>query len=116
MRKVEQELTIIQKTHDLIKWFVPIINRFPRSHKFTLGERLQNRLYDLLEDLILARYEKEKLARLEKINGKLDVLRHHSKLLLEFELIDGKRFYHSSELINGIGVELGGWIKQQKTI
>jgi hypothetical protein len=100
--------------HDLIVWFVPIINRFPRDHKFTLGDRLQNRMYDILEELIMARYEKEKASRLERTNAKLDVLRHQTRFLLEFKLIDGRRFYHASELINGVGVELGGWIKQQR--
>ena len=102
--------------HDLIIWFVPIINRFPRDHKFILGDRIQNQMYDILEELILARFEKEKLARLEKINGKLDVLRHQTRILLDFKLIDGKRFYHASSLINEIGVELGGWMKQQRTV
>ena len=27
------ELPIIQKTHDLIQWYVPILNRLPRDHK-----------------------------------------------------------------------------------
>jgi hypothetical protein len=29
-----QDLPIIQKTYDLIKWYVPILNRLPRDHKF----------------------------------------------------------------------------------
>ena len=28
------ELPVIQKTYDLIKWYVPILNRLPRDHKF----------------------------------------------------------------------------------
>jgi len=31
------ELAIIQKTYDLIKWYVPILNRLPRQHRFILG-------------------------------------------------------------------------------
>lgn len=111
---MQKELSVIQKMYDLIIWFVPLINKFPRDHKFTLGDRIQNQLYDILEELILAKYEKEKLARLESVNGKLDVLRYQTKLLLDFKLIDGKRFYHASSLINEFGVDLGSWIKQQK--
>lgn len=33
-----EELPIIQKTYDLIKWYVPILNRLPRDYRFTLGE------------------------------------------------------------------------------
>ena len=42
------ELPIIQKTHDLIQWYVPILNRLPRDHKFLLGDRIVSGLYDLL--------------------------------------------------------------------
>jgi hypothetical protein len=43
------ELPIIQKTHDLIQWYVPVLNRLPRDHKFMLGDRIITGLYDLLE-------------------------------------------------------------------
>mgnify|MGYP001801642416 CR=1 FL=1 len=45
-------LPIIQKTYDLIKWYVPILSRLPREHKFTLGDRITSKLNDLLEALI----------------------------------------------------------------
>ena len=50
------ELPIIQKTYDLIKWYIPILNRLPRNHRFALGDRMSDNLYDLLEGLIRARY------------------------------------------------------------
>ena len=34
------ELPVIQKNYDLIKWYVPILNRLPRDHKFLLGGRI----------------------------------------------------------------------------
>ena len=55
------DLPIIQKTDDLIKWYIPILNRLPRYHKFTLGERMITGLYDLLDSLIVAQYGKQKL-------------------------------------------------------
>jgi hypothetical protein len=49
------DLPIIQKTYDLIKWYVPILNGLPREHRFQLGDRMVEGLYELLESLILAR-------------------------------------------------------------
>uniref|UniRef100_UPI0030DCAE59 diversity-generating retroelement protein Avd n=1 Tax=Nodularia spumigena TaxID=70799 RepID=UPI0030DCAE59 len=69
------DLPIVQKTYDLIKWYVPILNRLPKKHKFTLGGRMIIGLYDFLEGLILARYAQEKLTQLELLNAKLDILR-----------------------------------------
>jgi hypothetical protein len=70
-------------------------------------------LYNLLEDLIIARYSPEKLTKLESINSKLDILRYQTRLLLEFELIPIHRYEFAGKLINAIGMDLGGWIKQQ---
>ena len=102
------ELPIIQKTYDLLKWSVPILNRLPRNHRFQLGERMINGLYELLEGLILARYQQDKLAQLQRLNSKLDVLRYQTRLLLDFDLLSHKRYQYVGQLINGIGLELGG--------
>ena len=103
------ELPIIQRTYDLIRWYVPILNRLPRDHKFILGNRIVARLYDLLENLIQARYESNKLPRLESLNSQLDILRHQTRLLLDFELVSIERYEFAGQHLNLIGSELGGW-------
>jgi hypothetical protein len=67
------ELPIIQKTHDLIQWYVPILNQLPRDHKFLLGDRIISGLYDLLEGFIKVRFSKEKLPQLQSLNTQLDI-------------------------------------------
>jgi 23S rRNA-intervening sequence protein len=109
-----EELPIIQKTYDLIKWYVPILNRLPRNHRFTLGARIVQGLYDLLEGLIHARYSKDKLTQLQSLNTSLEVLRYQSRLLLDFDLVSVKRYEFAGRSINEIGTDLGGWIKQQR--
>lgn len=109
------ELPIVQKTYDLIKWYIPILNRLPRNHRFTLGERIINNLYDLLEGLIQARYAKnDKLTRLQSLNTKLDILRYQTRLLYDFQLIAAQRYQYINQQLNNIGIDLGGWIKQQR--
>jgi hypothetical protein len=46
-REPMSDLPIIQKTYDLIQWYIPILNRLPRDHKFMLGDRMINELYNL---------------------------------------------------------------------
>jgi hypothetical protein len=109
-----EEIPIIQKTYDLIKWYVPILNRLPKNHRFLLGDRMVSGLYDFLEQLIKARFEKNKLTRLENLNSQLAILRYQTRLLLDFQQMEVRRFEYVSKLINEIGTELGGWIKQQQ--
>lgn len=109
-----QELPIIQKTYDLILWYVPILNRLPRDHKFCLGDRILTGLYDLLEGFIQARYASNKLIQLQSLNDRLDILRYQTRLLFDFKLIHANRYKYAVGLLNGIGLDLGGWIKQQR--
>ena len=111
------DLPIIQKTHDLIKWYVPVLNRLPRDHKFVLGDRIATGLYELLDGLIRVRYSKDKLPKLWDLNTQIDILRHQTRILLDFELLSPRRFEYVGQQINGIGTDLGAWIKylqQQK--
>ena len=108
------ELSIIQKTYDLIKWYVPILNKLPRDHKLLLGNRIITELYNILDNLIMAQYAKKKLGYLQPINARLQILRHQTRLLLDFKLMPEHRYEYASKLINEIGQELGGWIKSQR--
>ncbi len=108
------ELPIIQKTYDFIQWYVPILNRLPQQHKFSLGNRIITGLYELLEGLIKARFSQEKLSLLLSLNTQLDVLRYQTRLLHDFKLISLKRYEYIGQNLQLIGSDLGGWIKQQQ--
>lgn len=108
------DLPIIQQTYDLIKWYVPILNRLPRDHKFNLGDRIITGLYELLEGLIVARYARNKLPGLEVLNAKLDILRYQTRLLLDFKQMGTQRYEYAAKQMHSIGNALGGWIKQQR--
>jgi len=109
-----KELSVIQKTYDCIKWYVPIIERLPKIHKFTLGDRIINQLYDLLEGLIKAKYAKNKLPQLESLNTQLDILRYQTRMLLDFEKMSIERYEYAIKILDEIGTELGGWMKNQR--
>jgi len=108
------DLPVIQKTYDLIKYYIPILNRLPKNHKFALGDRIIAELYNLLEGFITAQYSHEKLSLLKTLNAKLNILRYQTRLLHDFELISTKRYQHVMQHLNEIGKNLGNWIKQQR--
>ena len=74
------ELPIIQRTYDLILWYIPRINKFPRDYKFVLGDEMQRGLYGLLGSLIRARYSRDKIGLLETMNADIEVLRYQTRL------------------------------------
>ena len=51
---------MITKTYDLILWSCNHTSKFPRNHRFVLGERIERNFYTLLETLIRAKYTKQR--------------------------------------------------------
>ncbi|MBT4388614.1 MAG: diversity-generating retroelement protein Avd [Nitrospina sp.] len=113
MKKLEKagELLVIQKLYDYLIWVSPIINRLPRDKKYTIGDRLLNRLYDVLEDLIKAKYRsRKKIELLEQANVGLEIVRFYQRLILSDNLWDRKRYQFASKSVNEIGILLGKWV------
>ena len=108
------ELPIIETCLDLIRWFVPLLNRLPRQHKFGLGDRLTSNLYQLLEQLVQARYAQAKLPILEPLKAQIVVIQLQIRLLHQFHAIELHRYEHASRLITEIAKQHSGWLLQQR--
>ncbi len=108
------ELPIIEASLDLIRWFVPLLNRLPRQHKYGLGERLVANLYHLLEQLVQARYARAKLPILEPLRAQIVLIQLQTRLLHQFQLIELRRYEHASRLITDIAKQHSGWVSQQQ--
>ena len=80
MAQGHEELVVITRTYDLVLWSCHHTGRFPRCHRFVLGERIERNLYDLLETLIRARYRRQRQPLLEQANLTLEVLRFQMRL------------------------------------
>ena len=85
--KPDEELTVITKTYDLILWSCNHTGRFPRNHRFVLGERIERNLYDLLETLIRAKYTRQRQPLLEDANLKLEILRFQMRLAKDLQCL-----------------------------
>ena len=115
MKKTE-ELVIITKAYDLILWSCNHTSRFPRQHRFVLGERMERTLYDLLETLIRAKYTRDRKGLLEAANLKLEVLRFQIRFSKDLQCLKVKSYEFASKQINEIGILVGGWLKPRKSI
>src|SRR3954452_23383731 len=82
--KAQVELTVITKAYDLILWSCNHTAKFPRNHRFVLGERIERTLYDLLEILIRAKYTRQRHELLDQANLVLEILRFQTRLAKDF--------------------------------
>ena len=77
----------VQACHALLVWVIPQIYKFPRLRRFTLGERIERSLLELLELLVEAAFSRSKRASLQQANLRLEVLRHLWRAAHELEVL-----------------------------
>ena len=92
-------------------WLVPTVERFPRSQKFLLGDRLQAIALDVLEALIEATYTRDRRSLLARANLGLEKLRVLFRLATELRHLDLRRYEYAARCIDEIGRLIGGWQK-----
>jgi 23S rRNA-intervening sequence protein len=110
-RKSTDELTVITKAYDLILWSCNHTGKFPRNHRFVLGERIERNLYDLLETLIRAKYTRQRQELLERANLMLEILRFQMWLAKDLQCLKVDSYGFAAKAIDEIGRLVGGWLK-----
>ena len=114
MEKPTNVMQVIPKTVDLILWMIPKIEKFPRSQRFLLGERMTVLLLDILDLLIDANYTRDKEPILRAVNLKLEKGRYLIRIAKELRLINIGGYEFSARSVDEIGRMVGGWIKAGK--
>ncbi len=104
----------MQACHDLLGWLIPHLDKFPRSRRFTLGERLEKGLIEVLELLVVATYSKQKAEALTTANVRIEVLRHLWRLAHELGVIPMKRYEAGARQFDDLGRQVGGWLRSQR--
>ena len=85
------------------------VARFPRHHRYSLGQRLDGTLLDLLDMLIEARYARDKGTLLDKANLLLERLRFQMRLAKDLKVLPLNSFEFQAKAVEEIGRMIGGW-------
>ena len=110
-----QDLIIFQKTYDLILWMYPLINKFPKKQRFVLGQQLENTLLNVLEGIIKANQEGNRIETFKQISVDLDKFRILFRLAKDLRFMTIKQYQFGAEKINEVGKILGGWTRSQRS-
>lgn len=113
-KKRPDDLPIIQKAYNTAIYLIPVLERMPRAHRFTLGDRIANAVYDFLELLTVARFTRDKLQMLKEANLLLERLRLLLRLAKDLKAVSIKSYGHATGMMEEVGAMLGGWIRKIK--
>jgi len=115
VKTMSQTPQAVQSCHDCLKWMIPQLDKFPRARRFSLGDKIEQGLLDVLELLLDATYRKDKQTVLRAANSKLAMVRHVWRLAYELQVIAKKQFEYGAELVVNLGRQIGGWEKQSNS-
>ncbi len=109
---MKTELPAIQKAYDLAKEVLIRIAKFPRDHKFTLGDRIAQNVLSILELLTQAAYTKSKTKLLDEASLRLERMRMLLRLSRDIGALSNKGYEHVMGIVTELGKQVGGWRKQ----
>ena len=104
----------LESHYRFLLWLVPAVERFPRSQKFLLGDRIQCVALDVLERLIEATYTKQRSDHLAKANLGLEKLRFLFRLARDLRCLDHRRYEHAARNLDETGRKVGAWSKTHR--
>ena len=105
------EMIIYQKAYDLVLYAFPIINRFPKSQRFVLGQQIENSLIEVIKLIVEANKQRDKAQPLFRMDVELEKLRALIRLAKDLKFFSVKSYGVFSEKVSEIGKLLGGWTK-----
>jgi len=101
----------VGKAYEFVLWLLPKVENFPRTHRFTVGERLTAHGLDLLTSLVEAGYARQKVELLEQASRKVNSTRYLLRLAKDLKLMSIESYGFSAEKLDEIGRMVGGWSK-----
>ena len=102
---------ILVKAYDHVLWSVQKAEKFPRSFRFSVGERIVQGSLDLLLTLVDATYSRDKAPHLARANRELNALRYLFRLAKDLRLVSNDAWVFSAERLDELGRMTGGWLK-----
>ena len=104
-------LEVVERAHALIAWLLPVVARFPKHHRFSLGTRIEARAYAVLEQLVRAAYAERirKAPLLDDANVALELMRHEFRIAFSQRLVSTGQVEHATRLIDEVGRQVGAW-------
>ena len=108
----QETAVVVEKGYAFALWLVKKVERFPKSYRFSMGDRIVARSLDLQEALLEAAYSRIKQQPLERASHHINALRYLLRMAKDLGLIGAEPYGFASESLEEIGRMTGGWRKR----
>ncbi len=108
------EPVILTKSYDLARWLLERTARFPRSHRFGLGEGIQREALAMLSALVTASFTRDRAAAIRSASLAHTRLRVLIRLARDVGCLSTKQYVFVIEPMEEVGRMLGGWSRSER--
>ncbi len=104
---------MIQKLAEAYKLWHEYLHHFPKTSRYTLGEKINLLFIEVIEFAFIAStlYKSKKLPYVQRAAVKLDTLKLFLQIAWEIKALDNKKFITLSDKLNETGKMFGGWLR-----
>jgi hypothetical protein len=104
-------LLLYQRFDDFMNYFIPIIDRFPKTEKFALVSQIKNLMYDMIKEIIRTNKKRDKLAGWYEFDVSLEMLRFFIRHARRRKFLSPKSYETAVKKLAEVGRIVGGLIK-----
>lgn len=107
------DIPIVHSLYDTYATWNKVLEKFPKSQRYTLGETISRNLLTTLEIILAASGLSnpiEKLARLREASAKIDALKLLVRLTKDCQCVTNNQYFDFESRLRDIGKMTGGWI------
>jgi hypothetical protein len=113
MNKRNADLPVFVFWTGFLDWLLPTTARFPKRARFSFAQRIEALALDVVEQLVEARYSREKTPQLQRINLLLEKMRVLLRISQKQQYLSYKQYEYAVKQLNETGGMVGSWHKQQ---
>jgi len=107
----EPELPLFRHWSEFLKWILGRTEKFPRRVRQSMSLRIENTALDILDDIIAARYMRDRMPVLARINLNLERLRVLMRICHERGFLPHDAYEFGARGLVEAGRMTGGWLK-----
>ena len=106
-----QHLPIYKTTYDLLIELMQVTKDFPREFKYSIGEKIQVTVVDLLVEIYKANSAKDKRVYIESILEKVQFINLFLRISFDLKIIPINRYSAFIEKTSSIAKQSQGWLQ-----
>ena len=108
------DIPLFTKLYELYSTVSSSLPSFPKTQRYTLGQRIEQTILDLLELLFSIPLAANRLTLLKRMSVKTDLLKTLLRLAKDTRSLPTGRYLELQAILQEIGKMLGGWIRATK--